>query len=62
LVGVAPNVTQSKVITPSSGTLILVGGTATISNPNWIPIVPSQTPSWGTITTTQTPNWLRVAA
>ena len=49
--GAAPSLLTNTIITPSVGTLTLVGGTFIISNPNWIPIV-----------TTQTPNWLRVAA
>jgi hypothetical protein len=40
----------------------LVGGTATIQNPNWIPINDLQTPGWSDINDTQTPNWLPVAA
>jgi hypothetical protein len=46
LVGVAPSVVQSRVITPAQGQLTLVGGTAVINNPNWTPINDSQTPNW----------------
>jgi hypothetical protein len=46
LVGAAPPVTQSIVITPARGQLTLVGGTATIQNPNWTPVNDGQTPSW----------------
>jgi hypothetical protein len=46
LVGVAPSSVISRVITPPKGILTLVGGTATLSDPNWIVINTSQTPSW----------------
>jgi hypothetical protein len=62
LVGIAPLSVVSKVITPARGTLTLVGGTVTLSNPNWGTIDTSQTPGWGTIDTSQTPNWVQIAA
>jgi len=42
----APSSVISRVITPPKGTLTLVGGTATLSNPNWNIINTSQTPGW----------------
>jgi len=46
LVGVDPSSVISRVITPPKGTLTLVGGTFTLSNPNWNVINTSQTPGW----------------
>ena len=44
--GQLPYPAQSTVITPNNGTLRLVGGTAVLSDPDWIVIDTSQTPSW----------------
>jgi len=46
ITGYAPSTYRSTVITPDNGTLRLVGGTATLSNPDWIVIDTTQTPSW----------------
>lgn len=64
ITGITPQIVVHNNIfkEPSTGTISLIGGTATISNPNWNTINTSQTPSWGTINTAQTPNWLRIAA
>ena len=51
ITGIAPSTVTSRVITPQRGTLTLVGGTATLSNPNW-----------NTIDTSQTPGWVQIAA
>jgi hypothetical protein len=46
LVGQIPGVAQSKLITPPTGQLVLVGGTPIIKNPNWVNIDDSQTANW----------------
>jgi hypothetical protein len=51
LSSVAPSAVISRVITTPKGSLTLVGGTATLSNPNW-----------NTIDTSQTPGWVQIAA
>jgi hypothetical protein len=61
-VGVAPGVAVSKVITPSTGQLVLVTSRPIIQNPNWVNINDSQIPNWSSINEAQTPNWVSIAA
>jgi hypothetical protein len=36
----------ARVISPPRGVLTLVGGTSTLSDPNWVIIDTAQTPGW----------------
>jgi hypothetical protein len=45
-VGSVPGTATSKVITPPTRAVAIVGFSPTLQNPNWVIIDDSQTPNW----------------